>query len=131
MALIYTHTGLEVGGIESPNANHFRGNCESLWQNDSPNFFGAANHFWPIANHFLKGFAKRPFSRPHPFLTSNFPIFRQILCRPIGCKNTNKLRIMTRNCKSLCKRVSQWQRDDQKMVNHFSLHKSSSVCIYI
>ena len=38
--------GVEIGGIASPNVNHFWGNCESLWQSDSPNFFGTANHLW-------------------------------------------------------------------------------------
>ena len=37
----YTHR-LEIGGIASPNANHFWGNCELLWHSDTPNFFGAA-----------------------------------------------------------------------------------------
>ena len=41
----YIHTGLEIGGFASPNANHFWGKCESLWQNDSPNFLSIANHF--------------------------------------------------------------------------------------
>ena len=27
---IYIHTGLEIGDIASPNANHFWGDCESL-----------------------------------------------------------------------------------------------------
>ena len=54
----YTYIGLEIGGITSPNANHFWGNCESLWQSDSLNFFGTAGYFWPIANHFLNGIAK-------------------------------------------------------------------------
>ena len=35
---------LEIGGFASPNANHFWGNCESLWQSDLPNFVGTANH---------------------------------------------------------------------------------------
>ena len=34
------YTGLEIGGIASPNANHFWGNCESLWLSNSPKFFG-------------------------------------------------------------------------------------------
>ena len=42
--------------ITSPNANHFWGFCESLRQSGSPNFFGIANHFWPIANHFSNKF---------------------------------------------------------------------------
>ena len=50
-----------MGGIVSPYTNHFWGNCEALWQSDSPNFFVTANHFWPIANHFSNEFAKRPF----------------------------------------------------------------------
>ena len=53
----YVYTGLEIGSIASPNTNHFWGNCESLWRSDSPNFFGTANHFWPIANLFSNGFA--------------------------------------------------------------------------
>ena len=57
---MYIYTGLEIGGIASPNANHFWGNCESLWQSDSSNFFGTANHFWPIANLFSNGFAEKP-----------------------------------------------------------------------
>ena len=51
---ICIYAGLEIGGIASPNANHFWGNGESLWQCDSPNFVATANHFWPIANHFSK-----------------------------------------------------------------------------
>ena len=42
---IYRYAVLKISGIPSPNANHFWGNCESLWQSDSPNFFGTANHF--------------------------------------------------------------------------------------
>ena len=57
---IYTYLyGLEIGGIALLNANHFCGNCESLWQSDLPNIFATANHFWPIANHFSNGFVKR------------------------------------------------------------------------
>ena len=33
----HTYTGLEIGGVESQNANHFWGNCESLWQSESQN----------------------------------------------------------------------------------------------
>ena len=76
------YAGLEIGGIASPNANHYWGNCKSFWQIDSPNFFGTANHFWPIGNHYSKEFAKRPFF-------SKFPFIKPILC--IGCKNANKL----------------------------------------
>ena len=64
----HTHTGLEIGSIALPNINHFWGNCESLWQSDSPNFFGTANNFWLIANYFSNGFAKRPFLIPSTFL---------------------------------------------------------------
>ena len=39
------HKGLEISGIASPNANHFWDNCESVWQSDSPNFFGISNYF--------------------------------------------------------------------------------------
>ena len=53
--------GLEISGVASLNANQFWGNYISLWQRDSPNFFGTANHFWPIANHFSNGFAKTIF----------------------------------------------------------------------
>ena len=62
---------MEIGGIASPNANHFWGNYESLWQSDAPNFFGTANHFWPIANQFANEFAKRLFFGPHPFFRQN------------------------------------------------------------
>ena len=55
---MYIYTGLEIGGIASPNANHFWGNCESLRQSDSPNFFGTANPFWPIAKHFSMDLSK-------------------------------------------------------------------------
>ena len=34
---IVLQTGLKIGGIASPNANHFWNNCESLWQSESPN----------------------------------------------------------------------------------------------
>ena len=34
---IYILIRLEIGGVASQNANHFRGNCESLWQNESQN----------------------------------------------------------------------------------------------
>ena len=34
-----------MGGIALPYANYFWGNCKSLWQNDSPNFFDTAIHF--------------------------------------------------------------------------------------
>ena len=39
------YSGLEIGGITSPNANHFCSNCESLWPSDLSNFFGIANHY--------------------------------------------------------------------------------------
>ena len=58
---MYIYSGLEIGGIASPNTNHFQHNCESLWQRNSPNFFGTANHFWPIANHFSNRFRQRTF----------------------------------------------------------------------
>ena len=51
------YAGLEISGIASPNANRFYSTSESLRQSDSPNFFGTANHFRPIANHFSNGFA--------------------------------------------------------------------------
>ena len=58
---IYLHRGLEIDGIASPNVNHCWDNCESLRQSDSLNFLGTTNHFWSIVNHFLNGFAKKPF----------------------------------------------------------------------
>ena len=36
---IYIHTGLEIGGFASPNANLSWVNCESLWPSDLPKFF--------------------------------------------------------------------------------------------
>ena len=33
--IIYTHTGLEIGGVVSLNTNHFWGKYESLWQSKS------------------------------------------------------------------------------------------------
>ena len=95
-------SGLEIDGIASSNANHFRGNCESLWQSDSPNFLGyTANHFGRLRITFQMDSSKDFFFYPHPF-------FRQILY--IGCKNANKLRIMIRNCKSLSQSVLQLRR---------------------
>ena len=29
---IFIYSGLEIGGVTSQNANHFRSNCESFWQ---------------------------------------------------------------------------------------------------
>ena len=49
---MYIYTGLEIDGFASLNANHFWGNCASLWPTDSSYFWVTANHFWPIANHF-------------------------------------------------------------------------------
>ena len=69
------YSGLEIGGITSPNANHFWGNCESLWQSVSPNFLGTVNHFLPIANHFSNGIAKGSFFHPHPFFNVKFSLF--------------------------------------------------------
>ena len=39
---VYKHTylGLKISRFASPNANYSWGNCESFWQNDSPNFLG-------------------------------------------------------------------------------------------
>ena len=31
MYVTYVYMRLEIGSIASPNANHFWGNCESLW----------------------------------------------------------------------------------------------------
>ena len=64
---IYIYTELEIGSIASPNAHHFWGNYESLWQSALPNFFGTANHFWTSANHISNGIAKRPFFGSLPF----------------------------------------------------------------
>ena len=55
------YAGLEKGGFASPSVNHLWGNCESLWQTDSPYFWVAANHFWPMANYFSNGFTKKSF----------------------------------------------------------------------
>ena len=82
-------------------ANHFWDNCDTLWQSDSPNFFGTANHFWPIANHFSNGLAKTFFG-PHPIFKQNFPSFRQILC--IECKNANYFAIACRYCDATTKK---------------------------
>ena len=59
--------GLERGGFELLNADHFWGNCESLWSTVSLCFWVTANHFWPIVNHFSNGFAKKPFFGHHSF----------------------------------------------------------------
>ena len=72
------YTGLEIGGIALPKENHFWGNCKSLWQSDVPNFFDTVNHFFPISNHFLNGFAKRPLFGLQPFFRQNFLFFKKI-----------------------------------------------------
>ena len=64
------------GGIASLNANHFWGNCESLWHSDSPKFFGTANHIWPIVNYFSNGYAKTFFILT-PFSRQNFPFLNK------------------------------------------------------
>ena len=68
----YTYTEREIGGIASPNATHFRGNCESLCQSDWPNFFWhckslLADYVFQVVspNDFIFG--------PHPFLDEISP----------------------------------------------------------
>ena len=49
-------------------ANHFWGNCESLWSIDTQYFWVIANHFWPIANHLsLLMDSQKIFYGPHSF----------------------------------------------------------------
>ena len=68
------HSELEIGEFASPNANHFWGNCESLWPTDLQFFFVTANQFWPNANNFCKWIRKKTlFFGPHAFL-------RKVLC---------------------------------------------------
>ena len=74
---IYVYTGLEIGNIASIDVNHFWGNCESLWQSDSQNFFGTANHFLPIMNHFSNGFIRKPFFVLTPFLDEISPFLNK------------------------------------------------------
>ena len=76
------------------------GNCESLWQSDSPNFLSNTSHFLADCESLFKWIRQKTFFGSHLFFRQNFPFFRQILC--IRCKNANKLRIMIRNCKSFC-----------------------------
>ena len=49
---ILIYLGLEIGGLASPNANHFWSKSESLWSTDSQYFWVTVNQFRPIANHF-------------------------------------------------------------------------------
>ena len=93
--LTYIHTGLEIGGIATPNENHFWDNCESLWLSDSPNFWHCESLLADCESLF-KWIRQKTVYGPHYIFRRNFPSFRQIFC--IKCKNVNKLRIMIRNC---------------------------------
>ena len=68
-------------------------NCESLWQSDSPNFLGSANHFRLITNHFLNGFAEIPFFGLHPFFRQISPFSDKFYVK----KQKTTFRIMIRN----------------------------------
>ena len=72
------YAGLDIGGNASANASHFCGNYESLWQNDSSNFFGTANQFWPIVNHFSNRFT-RLFLFRTPFLDKISPLLGKFM----------------------------------------------------
>ena len=52
---------LEIGGFTSPNANHCRDKCASLWPTDLRYFLVTANSLGRLRITFANGFAKRPF----------------------------------------------------------------------
>ena len=70
------YVGLEVGGIASLNANHFWGNCESLWQSDSPNFLALRITFGRLRITFQMDSSKDFFSS-NPFLDKISPLLQK------------------------------------------------------
>ena len=74
---IYTHTGLEIGSVALQNANHFWGNCESLWQSELQY---CESLLADLQITFQMVLQKRPFFSPYHFLRQDFPLFRHILC---------------------------------------------------
>ena len=95
---------MEIGGFASPNVNHFWGNCESLWQNDAPNFFFHSEPLLADCESLFKWIRHKTFSYsflcPHPFFSQNFPFSDKFFV--ISCKNANKLQIKIPNSVSLC-----------------------------
>ena len=60
---VLLHSELEIGEFTSPNANHIRGNYESLWPTDLQFFFVSLRiYIGRMRITFANGFAKRPFS---------------------------------------------------------------------
>ena len=105
------YAGLEIISVASQNANHFWGNCESLWQSESQ----IANHFKLICEPLFKWYRQKTFFVLTSFEGKNFYFFRHILC--MWCKNANTLRI-TNHFAKVCRHFA-------KMANHFSFLKSS------
>ena len=70
---IYVYTGLKIGGVVSQNANHFWGNCKSLWHSESQNCESCT--FSCFANHFSDGIAMRLFLVLIPFLNKISPFY--------------------------------------------------------
>ena len=103
------YTGLEMGGVASQNANHLWGNCESLWQSELQNCESLLADL-RITFHMVS--QKDLFFYPHPLFRQNFP-FLDIWC--IWCKNANTLRIMIRNCESLCQSVSPFYKNCESL----------------
>ena len=77
-ACMHMYVGLEIGGVASQNTNHFRGNCESLYQSDS-------QYCELLLGDLRITFRKKTFIKvicESLFCSSsqNFPFFRHILC---------------------------------------------------
>ena len=62
------YTGLEIGGVASQNANHFWGNCESLWQSESQNCESLLNDLRITFQMVSQKHLLFVFFGPHPFL---------------------------------------------------------------
>ena len=73
---VYVYTGLEISNVASQNANHFFGNCESLWQSESQN---CESILGDLRITFQMVPQKTVFC-PYPCFKQNFPLFRHILC---------------------------------------------------
>ena len=86
---MYVCTGLEIGGIASPNANHFKGIANHLGKVISHVFLALRITFGRLQITFQINSTKDVFFSPRHFFRRNFLLFKQIL--RVELKNANQL----------------------------------------
>ena len=67
---------MEIGDVASQNANHFWGNCESLWQSESQN----CESLLADLRITFRMISQKDFFVFTPFLDKIYPFLRHILC---------------------------------------------------